>query len=159
MQTSAEGRKALTLLEGKRARAYKDVAGLLTIGVGHLLTKSELFSGKLYLGGRAVKWGDGLTDEEIDALLAGDLKRTEDTVAVACPTLTQSEFDALISFTFNVGASAFLNSGVLRAIRAGKLADVPAQLRRWVYAGGTKIAGLAKRRETEVLMWSGEYVG
>lgn len=157
MKMSDEGRRVLTELEGKRNDAYKDVAGLLTIGVGHLLTRSELMSGKLFVKGETIKWHERLTDEQVDGLLAQDLKGVEETVSLACPNVTQHEFDALVSFTFNTGKNAFLNSTLLRVIRAGQLADVPAQFRRWEFAGGKRIPGLAKRREREILMWSGTY--
>ena len=158
MQMSEEGRRVLTRLEGKRNKMYKDVVGLPTVGVGHLLTRSELTSGKLYIHGEVIRWGDGLTDSQVDGLLAQDLKGFEDTVSLACPSVSQHEFDALTSFTFNVGKTAFLNSQLLKAIRAGRLADVPAQLRRWNRAGGRVIGGLVARREAEILMWSGEYI-
>jgi hypothetical protein len=54
------------------------------------------------------------------------------------------------------GAAAFRNSTLLKLLNQGKYAEVPAQLRRWIYAGGKKCKGLANRREKEVEMWEGE---
>jgi len=94
----------LTELEGKRNAKYLDQAGLPTIGVGHLLTKSELSSGKIQLGGIPIRWTEGLTDAEVDAILAHDVEDTVEVVEaqVAVP-LSQPQFDALVSFAFNIG--------------------------------------------------------
>ena len=66
--------------EGFRTKTYKDSAGLLTIGVGHLLTKSELSSVKIGINGQSVKYVNGLTSEQVDELLAQDVKPAETTV-------------------------------------------------------------------------------
>lgn len=156
MRVSRTGRQLITALEGVRFCAYKDQIGLLTIGVGHLLTKSELSSGKIHLNGVAVQWGHGLTPEQVDELLAQDLMRFEAAVAQGVKVdLHQNQFDALVSFAFNVGEGAFRNSTLLKMLNRGEYAAVPAQMRRWVYAGGRKLKGLAKRREQEIKMWSG----
>ena len=87
------------------AEPYRDSAGLLTVGCGHLLTKDELSSGKIACGERTVRWKDGpLSPDDIDTLLARDVAWAEDvvTLAVAVP-LTQAQFDVLVCFTFNVG--------------------------------------------------------
>jgi len=136
---------------------YKDVMGLPTIGVGHLLSRSELFSGKLYIAGEPVRWSEGLTTEQIDALLAQDIKPVEDIVSTATGELLGCQFDALVSFTFNVGANAFLNSTLLKLIRSQDLIAIPAQLRRWTRAGGKVVQGLVNRREVEIKMWRGVY--
>lgn len=139
--------------EGVVLRAYKDVAGLLTIGVGHLLTKSELSSGKLVIDGQVVKWKDGITREQAMALLAQDLREVEDAVERAAGGLTNAQFDALCSFVFNIGIGAFLRSTLLKRIHAGHLEDVPAQMLRWNRAGGIVVAGLQRRRESEAALW------
>ena len=157
MKMSSGGLAVLIGLEGKRGRVYKDAVGLLTIGVGHLLTKSELTSGKIHINGIPVRWEGGITDAQITDLLIQDLKEFEQTVSIACPSISQSQFDALVSFSFNVGRKAFLNSTLLKVVQAGRYADVPAQFRRWVYGGGKVITGLANRRETEISMWEGNY--
>src|SRR6266699_3112988 len=109
MKMSDTGLAMLTALEGSRGTAYQDQLGLWTIGVGHLLTKSELTSGKLWIGGQPVRWSAGLTDQQIHDLLAEDLARTEQVVTDALLlTLSQPQFDALVSFAFNVGGPAFV---------------------------------------------------
>ena len=150
---TARGRDMIVRLEGLRLDAYRDVAGLLTIGVGHLLTRSELSSGKIHIAGQPVRWGDGITQQQALALLDQDLDETERAVERLAPGLTDAQFDALVSWTFNVGIGALANSTLLRKIRAGKLEDVPQQMMRWVRAGGVVVPGLIRRREQEAALW------
>jgi lysozyme len=155
MQMSQNGRKLLEQWEGVRLNAYKDSAGLLTIGVGHLLTKSELSSGKIDIDGESVKYGDGLTSGQADALLAQDLNPAETTVKNNVKVeLNQNQFDALVSFTFNVGGGAFKGSTLLKKLNNGLYGEVPSQLMRWDKAGGKVVPGLKKRRENEVNLWN-----
>lgn len=165
MRMSSAGRRLLIELEGSRAGVYRDPAGLPTIGVGHLLTRSERASGKIQICGRPVRYEFGLNDREIDDLLRQDLEKSEACVSAAIGPhvsesvggveLTQHEFDALVSFVFNVGCRAFTESTLLRKLRLGDKAAVPDQLRRWVYASGQVLDGLAHRREREVDRWRG----
>jgi lysozyme len=155
MQMSQNGRKLLEQWEGVRLNAYKDSAGLLTIGVGHLLTKSELSSGKIDIDGESVKYGNGLTSDQADALLAQDLKPAENIVNNSVKVeLNQNQFDALVSFTFNVGGGAFKGGTLLKKLNAGLYGEVPSQLMRWDKAGGKVVPGLEKRRENEVNLWN-----
>lgn len=147
--------KLLEEYEGKRRRVYLDSANLETIGIGHLLTKDERSSGKLYIKGRAVKYGNGgLNDEEIYGLLAQDLEPVEAVVEqnVKVP-LTQPQFDALVIFAFNVGNGAFRSSTLLRCLNRSEYEEVPIQMRRWNRAGGKVLQGLINRREKEIKMW------
>lgn len=140
--------------EGLRLHAYRDVAGLRTIGVGHLLTQSELSSGKILIAGEPVRWRDGLTEAQAFDLLAQDLDVAERAVEDLAPGLPDHQFDALVSFTFNVGVSAFANSTLLRRIREGRPEDVPAQMMRWNRAGGVPVKGLTRRRKAEAALWA-----
>ena len=154
MRMSVLGRQALIEMEGSECIAYRDSAGLPTIGCGHLLTKDELSSGKLLIDSVSVKWKDGLTGSQVEALLAQDIAPVENAVTAAVKVpLHEDQFDALVCFAFNVGTGAFRNSNLLRKLNAGNYAAVPAQLRRWVHAGGEVVAGLANRREKEVALW------
>lgn len=155
MRLSPRGVDHLRAWEGVRYRPYKDVAGLLTIGVGHLLTKSELLSGELNIGGKLVPYGtDPLSDESVNDLLRQDIVRSESAVAslVKVP-LTQGQFDALVSFVFNIGPGAFRKSTLLRELNLGHYDAVPGQLRLWRRAGGEVVRGLQNRREAEVALW------
>jgi lysozyme len=152
---SPHGRELLEEWEGVRLKAYKDSAGLLTIGVGHLLTKSELSSGKININGESVKYVNGLTAEQADELLEQDVKPAETTVNNNVKVeLNQHQFDALVSFTFNVGGGAFKGSTLLKKLNNGQYDQVPAQLMRWDKAGGKVVPGLKKRRESEVKLWN-----
>ena len=155
MTMSENGRKKLAEWEGVRLTTYRDVAGYLTIGVGHLLTKDELSSGKIWIAGAPIRYADGLTDRQALNLLAQELKGFEGAVnrGVIVP-LPQNRFDALVSFSYNVGAGAFQKSTLLKLLNEGKDDQVPIQLRRWVYAGGEKRSGLIHRRENEIKLWN-----
>ena len=150
MILSDTGRAAIAHREGLRLDAYRDSAGLWTIGCGHLLTKDELRSGKV-LG---VDWRDGITQQTADALLAADLYTATDAVneLVRLP-LSQHQFDALVSFVFNIGDGAFQDSTLLRLLNADRFAEVPAQMRRWIHSAGRVDPILVKRREDEIAQW------
>lgn len=155
MHMSENGRKLLAQWEGFRNEVYDDAAGLPTIGVGHLLTREENSSGEITINGQAVDYRQGLTDQQVTDLLARDLVRfdqvVQDEVRVV---LNQNQFDALVSFSFNVGTEAFKNSTLLKVLNNGAYAEVPGQLRRWVKADGRTVQGLVNRRENEIKLWS-----
>jgi|SoiMethySBSTD1v2_1073268.scaffolds.fasta_scaffold83106_3 lysozyme len=156
MKMSEHGQQLLMQWEGFKPKVYKDSAGLDTIGVGHLLTPQERSSGAIDIGGASVAYASGLSQQQVCDLLAQDLTRYETAVQDKVGNgLEQNQFDALVSFCFNVGIGAFGNSTVLKCINAGSLADVPDELRRWTTAGGKVVQGLANRRENEVKLWMG----
>ncbi len=160
MIISQKGIEALMDMEGISLASYYDIAGLETLGIGHLLTRAERESGIIVIGGEWVPWRNGLTREQVGKLLEQDLHDTEEVVnsAVKVP-LTDNQVDALICFCFNVGASAFKSSTLLKLINQGRYDEVPKQMKRWVYVtkGGAKIVskGLAMRREREIAIWKG----
>ena len=154
-QMSKEGKERLSEWEGVELNVYRDVADLPTIGVGHLLTRDELTSGKIFIRGELIKYADGLTRKQVIDLLGQDLRRFEEVINERVRVdLKQTQFDALVSFSFNVGGYAFRNSTLLKLLNQGKYNEVPNQLRRWVYSGGQKVQGLANRREKEIELWS-----
>lgn len=154
---SANGLRLLMQWEGFRTKVYDDAGGAPTIGVGHLLTIAELLADAIMIDGKRYKLRYGLTKDTVLALLAQDVARFEDAINehVKVP-LTQNQFDALCSFVFNVGITAFLKSTLLKAIASGNLAAVPTQLRRWTKVDGREIPGLVNRRENEVNLWLSE---
>lgn len=155
MKLSDKGIRFLRQVEGVRADVYKDSAGLPTIGVGHLLTKSELTRGKIIIDGESVRYINGLNDKRVDALLRQDVQIFEEAVTgyVKVP-LTQNQFDALVSFAFNVGKGAFEKSTLLRVLNRGGYEGVPEQLKRWIYSGGVQNKGLVNRRQAEIELWN-----
>lgn len=143
---SAQGLAALQQREGLRLQVYLDTAGKPTIGYGHLVGALENFD-------------NGITEDQAALLLASDVATAENAVAalVAVP-LTQSQFDALVSFTFNAGVSAFKNSTLLQVLNAGDYDGAAQQMARWVYVtrGGQKVvdAGLQNRRGSEIMQFA-----
>lgn len=104
---------------------------------------------------------DGITRERALELLRTDAGTAERAVRTQVTVdLTQSQFDALVSFTFNVGVGAFRRSTLLAELNQGNYDEVPTQLRQWTRAGGRVVRGLERRREAEVELWSnGNYGG
>ena len=157
MQMSPHGLELLEQWEGFKTTVYKDSAGLPTVGVGHLLTKSELSSGKITINGVPVSYENGLTEQQVTDLLAQDVQPAAAAVNnnVKVP-LDQNQFDALVSFTFNVGVGAFTGSTLLKLLNQGQYDQVPDQLLRWTRAGGQVVQGLVNRRNNEIKLWNGQ---
>jgi lysozyme len=159
MEFSKNGIKWLEQLEGRKRFKYLDAAGLCTLGIGHLLTKSELTSGKMYIGGEAILYSQGLTHEQIDQLLIQDLQSPVDCVNSCVKVeLTQNQFDCLVSFAYNCGNGAFQNSTLLKLLNKGGYDQVPTQLLRWVHADGKVCQGLINRREREIELWNDKQI-
>lgn len=159
MKMSERGIKLLSEWEGYKKLRYKDSAGKWTIGVGHLLTDQELQTGRIKIGEFQVGvMTKPLTDEEVRELLAQDLVRFEKAVNETVKVkLNQDQFDALVSFAFNIGVGAFKSGiGVVRDLNLGRYHEVPNQLRKWNKAGGKIIKGLVNRREKEISLWNSE---
>lgn len=142
MNLSPEGLDAIKGFEQLRLTAYLDTGGVWTIGYGH--TRSAL-SGMQISEARALM------------LLAEDVREAVDAVnKFVRVTLEQHEFDALVSFVFNVGVKAFKTSTLLRCVndRAEPM-RIGTEFLRWVYDNGKKIAGLETRRRKERLLFLG----
>lgn len=143
--------------EGLKLKPYLDSAKLLTIGIGHLLTKEEKQTGFIIINGKKVPWQYGISKDEAYALKMQDIVRFQDAVTTLVKVpLEQNEFDTLVSFAYNIGVSAFTGSTLLKKLNAGQYSEVPAELSKWVKAGGKKIQGLVNRRNNEIKLWKGE---
>ena len=140
--------------EGSKNIPYKDSAKLLTIGIGHLLTKSELRSGFITIDGKPVRYVKGITNDQIKKLLEQDLYSRDIVLSnlVTVP-LTQNQYDALLSFMFNIGVNAFKDSYLLELLNGGHYSAVPSQLKRWNKCGGKVNKGLVNRRAKEIELW------
>jgi lysozyme len=135
MKVSQKGLDLLKKFEGVRLRAYQDVAGIWTIGYGHT---------------RGVKPNSAISKETAEGFLSDDVRWAEDAVVTQVRvSLTQNEFDALVSLVFNIGASAFRNSTLRRQLNLGDKPGAAEQFLRWSHAGGKPVAGLAMRRGAE----------
>ena len=122
--------------EGLRLEAYRDAAGVLTIGYGHT--------------GSDINEGDRITAYWANELLRNDLGATEAAVRRLHVARTQGQFDALVSFAFNLGIERLQGSTLLKVIRHGGSHDqIRREFKRWVYAGGKKLRGLERRRAWE----------
>jgi lysozyme len=139
MNTSQAGIDAIKDYEGVRLKAYDDGVGVWTIGVGHT---------------KGVRRGDEITMDQVDEFLRDDLAEAEKTVStrVIAP-LTQGQFDALVSFVFNVGSGAFMASTLLKKLNARDYDGAADEFLRWNKAGGRVLAGLTKRRISERMMF------
>lgn len=148
---SAYGKAILKQLEGLRTKAYRDIAGVPTIGFGNTF----------HPDGRPVKMGDVITVAQADEYLSAILPKYETAVRkIVTAPLRQHEFDALVCFVYNIGATAFLNGGVDDALNRG---DKKGALELWAKyrnarnpATGKleKSAGLVNRRNAEIALFN-----
>jgi lysozyme len=129
----------LKMCEGVRHRVYRDSAGLPTVGVGHLVLKTD-----------NLKVGDVINDVQVNEFLARDvqiaLAAVNDLVKVAH---TPNQCIALTSFVFNLGEKRFKKSSLLRYLNAGRTQQAADEFLKWVSAGGKKQEGLVNRRAAE----------
>lgn len=142
MKTSKKGLKFITQWEGTFLEAYRDVAGVLTIGVGHTSAA----------GSPTVYEGQTITQTQSDQILASDLKKVEDNVnRLVKVKLTQNQYDVLVSFDFNTGALA--KSSALRYLNEGNYEQAAINLTLYNKArvnGQLKVVqGLVNRRTAE----------
>jgi lysozyme len=134
-QINQAGLSLIKDFEGCVLSAYDDGVGVLTIGYGHT---------------QGVTWGQTITQAQAEELLTEDLTYFENSVTnlVKVP-LTDNQFAALVSFTFNVGVGAFTESTLLRLLNQSQYQAAAAQFLRWVNGGGKEMAGLVRRRKAE----------
>ena len=140
VNTSENGIELIKSFEGRRLVAYQDSVGVWTIGYGHTKTAHE---DKLIIKSTA------------DRLLAEDLAEFEKYVdTYVTVALTQNQFDALVSWTFNLGPGNLKESTMLKKLNQGLYAEVPDEMRRWNKAGGKVLEGLIRRREAEAKLFN-----
>jgi len=142
MKISLEGLSLIKRFEGCRLKSYKCSANVLTIGYGHT---------------SGVKETDTITQDEADKLLQEDVEQFEkyvdDNVTVE---LGQSQFDALVAWTFNLGPGNLRESTLLKVLNNQDYTSVPREIKRWNKAGGKVLEGLIRRREAEALLYEGK---
>lgn len=136
LKTSQRGVDLIKGFEGYSASVYEDVVGKRTIGYGHLILPNENFY--------------SIGEEQAETILEADLAIAEKAVNdLVLTPLAQNEFDALVSFTFNLGRNALKNSTLLRLLNKGEMDAASEQFLRWNHAGGEVVAGLTRRRVAE----------
>jgi len=151
---SENGRKLFIEWEGLEHKMYLDSGGKQTIGIGHLLTNPELTTGTIIINNKPVIYGEGLTDEQCGQLLENDVKRYEATVnSHVIVELNQNQFDALVSFCYNIGVAAFKTSTLLKKLNKGNYSAVTEEFKKWNKIDGKSVLGLTNRRKKEALLW------
>jgi lysozyme len=139
MKPSGACRTLVRQFEGCKLQAYLDSAGVPTIGVGHT---------------RNVKLGERCSQEQADLWLTQDLEDAAAGVAslVKVP-LTQGQFDALTSFTYNLGIRRLAESTLLALLNKCDYHGAAAQFARWVRSDGQVLDGLVRRRAAEAKLF------
>jgi len=135
MNIGSKGLELIKHFEGCELKAYKCPAGVWTIGYGHIKGVSE---------------GMTITEAQAEEMLQSELIEYEgyinDLVEVE---LNQNQFDAMVSWVYNLGGGNLRSSTLLKVLNAGDYAGVPAQMLRWNKAGGKVLEGLTRRRQAE----------
>lgn len=142
MKTSAEGVALIKKFEGCELESYICPAGVWTIGYG--TTKN-------------VVEGMRITENQAEELLKKDLETFEEEIErlVEVP-LSQCQFDSLVAWTYNLGATNLKNSTLLKVLNRAEHDEVPIQIKRWNKANGEVLKGLVRRREAEALLYEGK---
>ena len=145
MKTSQTGLDLIKRYEGVRRKPYRCPAGLWTVGVGHLIGDGLSLPDS---------WNRTLEAAEIDALLAKDVARFERGVArYISAKLTQGQFDALVSFSFNLGLGTLQRSKVRLKLNRGDMDGAIASLLKYNKAGGKELKGLTFLRKAEAALF------
>jgi lysozyme len=140
MRTGKNGIALIQKFEGLRLTSYQDPIGIWTIGYGHT--------------GADVKPGLTINHSQVFILLQQDLERFESGVSKSVKVpLTQNQFDALISFSYNVGLGNFNKSTLLKRLNEANYSGAADQFPRWNKAGGEILKGLVNRRNAEAALF------
>ena len=144
MQISYRGKELLKELEGFRHHACLEPGGVWTIGYG--TTKID---------GKPVEAGQTVTEVQAQKWLDEDLAWAQTAVnKLVKVKLTQNMFDALVSFVYNIGESAFAKSTLLRLLNLKQYVEAAKQFERWKFDNGKEIKGLVTRRIKETAMFN-----
>nr|WP_297164289.1 lysozyme [uncultured Dysgonomonas sp.] len=139
MKIAITGVKLIQDFEGLELKAYKCPAGVWTIGYGHT---------------KGVKQGDVITPAQATAYLQADLADAEKTVNSQNLKINQNQYDALVSFTFNVGTGNFLKSTLLKKVKINPDdTSIRSEFAKWKYGSEKVLPGLVRRREAEANLY------
>ena len=142
MNISQEGLGLIKKFEGCELNSYKCAAGVWTIGYGST---------------HGIEEGMSISKSRAEELLLEDISEFEDHVMNNVKvSLNQNQFDAMVSWTFNLGAGNLKSSTLLKVLNGNDYEDVPEQIKRWNKAGGKVLEGLIRRREAEALLFAGK---
>jgi lysozyme len=150
MKTSPNGLQLIRKYEGYKSTPYRCPAGLYTVGYGHVIGNGLQLPDE---------WNRTLSLGEINELLRTDLARFERGVLRYCPVyLTQSQFDALVSFSFNLGLGVLQRSTLRQKILRKDGEGAAKELLRYDKVGGRPLKGLTRRRQAEYRLFTGTSV-
>jgi lysozyme len=146
MRTSPNGIELIKRFEGFSPTPYFCPANYLTIGYGHVITEKDI-----HITSKKTE----ISKLQAEEILRKDLIKFENSISkLITASLTQNQFDALVSFTFNLGAGALQRSTLRQQINRCEHISASQEFLKWVYAGGRKLSGLMARRQAE----SGLYI-
>lgn len=146
MKISHKGEEFIVREEDEHLTAYQDIVGVWTIGVGH--------TG--FVDDRRISKGMTITKEKSREILNSDLKRFERAVNQVKVSLTQNQYDALVSLAFNIGEGAFLKSTLFKKLNQGDYQGASEQILAWRYSGGRPVL-LRRRKREKALFDRGVY--
>jgi lysozyme len=159
VKVSKEAIEGIKKDEGVRTKPYRCPALLWTVGVGHVIDQNHIrvkFDDRKNLP-IPDGWDRTLSMAEVDAILAQDLSTFERGVLRLCPSgLTQGRFDALVSFSFNVGLGNLQRSTIRMKHNRGDFEGAAESFMAWTKAGGKELPGLVKRRKHERALYESE---
>jgi lysozyme len=159
VKVSKEAIEGIKKDEGVRTKPYRCPALLWTVGVGHVIDPNHIrvkFDERKNIPIPA-EWDRVLSMAEVDAILAADLATFERGVLRLCPGgLTQGRFDALVSFSFNVGLGNLQRSTIRMKHNRGDFEGAAESFMAWTKAGGKELPGLVKRRKHERALYESE---
>jgi lysozyme len=159
LKVSKEAIEGIKKDEGVRTKPYRCPALLWTVGVGHVIDQNHIrvkFDERKNLP-IPDGWDRTLSMAEVDAILAQDLSTFERGVLRLCPSgLTQGRFDALVSFSFNVGLGNLQRSTIRMKHNRGDFEGAAEGFMAWTKAGGKELPGLVKRRKHERALYESE---
>ena len=140
MKTGIKGIELIKHFEGCELEAYKCAAGVWTIGYGHI---------------KGVTSDSVITQEQAEQMLVEELNEYEGYINNMVTTpLSQNQFDALVSWVYNLGGGNLKASTLLKVVNSGDFNGVPEQIMRWNKAGGKVLEGLTRRRQAEADLFS-----
>lgn len=142
MKASPVAYELIKHAEGLRLKTYLDTGGVKTIGWGHT--------------GPDVKLDAVITEARADELLLNDVAKAENTLTRYGLELAQHQYDALVSFVFNVGPANFAKSTLLRRLKGQQWEQAANEIPKWVWDDGHKLDGLIKRRAAEEKLFRGQ---
>ena len=141
------GLEIIKEFEGLFLTAYKDPIGIPTVGWGHTATVLKEDVGKKII-----------TEHDAEDLLKLDLLEAEKAVTRLCKVpITDNQYSALVSWTFNLGQGNLASSTMLKRINQNMLETVPFEMQRWNRAGGQKLPGLVRRRKAEADLFASDF--